>query len=415
MPKRKSPPLRAAERREIERGLDAGGSVRSIAASIGRCPSTVAREVRANRVPANPALRARPEELPAPDCPRLQGSPGVCNACPRLRGGPCGHRRWVYRAGAAAVESDRRRRESREGIDMEPSLAREALALVGDGVRRGMSPYEISATMPERCRVSPGTIYGWVERGYAGACNLHLQRKVSFKPRKRRAKGAARPRRPEARSHAAFLALGEEECASAWEMDSLVGFASDRRRLLTLYSRPSKLQLALPLDGGSCGAVRDALGRLRGLAPGAFGRVFGLVLTDNGPEFSDWDALGGIFGEPAGGAPRLFYCDPLASGQKGGCEKNHTELRRVLAKGLFSFDLLVEADLSLAMSHVNSAPRRSLMGLSPIEVFLAATGPDGAALLGALGVERVPPSGLLLRPSLLNEGRAARGAPPLPL
>ena len=113
MPKRKSPPLRAAERREIERGLDAGGSVRSIAASIGRCPSTVAREVRANRAPANPALRARPEELPAPDCPRLQGSPGVCNACPRLRGGPCGHRRWVYRAGAAAVESDRRRRESR--------------------------------------------------------------------------------------------------------------------------------------------------------------------------------------------------------------------------------------------------------------------------------------------------------------
>jgi len=361
MAKRKSPPLRASERREIEKGLDAGDGVRKIAAAIGRHPSTVAREVRANRSPASLAERRRPEELPEPDCPGLQGSPGVCNACPKLRQGHCGHRRWVYRASRAGALSDARRSESREGIDMEPGAAEEALALVADGLARGMSPYEISATMPEGARVCPQTIYGWVERGYAGTCNLQLQRKVKFRPRKKGPRGRA-PRRPESRSHAAFEALGEDERASAWEMDTLLGLSSDRKRVLTLHSRALRLQLALLLPGGSCSAVRDALGRLRGRCPGAFARAFpGPVLTDNGSEFSDWDGLGELFGEAPGGPPALFYCDPMASHQKGGCEKNHTELRRVLRKGLFSFDLLVEADLALAMSHVNSAPRRSLM------------------------------------------------------
>lgn len=81
----------------------------------------------------------------------------------------------------------------------------------------------------------------------------------------------------------------------------------------------------------------------------------------------------------------------------------------MLAKGLFSFDLLREADLSLVMSHVNSAPRRSLMGMAPIDVFLAAYGDDGREPLDALGVEKVGPRELLLRPSLIDAGRRARG------
>ena len=95
------------------------------------------------------------------------------------------------------------------------------------------------------------------------------------------------------------------------------------------------------------------------------------MLTDNGSEFSDWDGLGALFGEERGAgseggpAPRLSCCDPMRSGQKGGCEKNHTEVRRVLAKGLLSFDLLREADLSPAVSHADPAPRRSLMGMAP--------------------------------------------------
>lgn len=153
---------------------------------------------------------------------------------------------------------------------------------------------------------------------------------------------------------------------------------------------------------------------LRGAAPAAFARAFANpVLTDNGPEFSDWDGLGEVFGEGPGSGPRLFFCDPLRSGQKGACEKAHVELRRVLRKGLFSFDLLRPADLALAMSHVNSSPRPSLMGMSPLRVFRAALGEDADALLDALGVEEVPAGELLLKPELINRGRAERGEGPI--
>ena len=48
-PKRRSPRvLSLAEREEISRGLAAGRSIRSIAASLGRAPSTVSREINRN-------------------------------------------------------------------------------------------------------------------------------------------------------------------------------------------------------------------------------------------------------------------------------------------------------------------------------------------------------------------------------
>ncbi len=174
--------------------------------------------------------------------------------------------------------------------------------------------------------------------------------------------------------------------------------------------KPRKRRAAPPLPSGSCGAVKGAPGALRGCAPGAFPRVFpGPVLTDNGSGSSDRDGIGAIFGEEPGEAPRLHCCDPMSPGQKGGCEKNHTELRQVLGKGAFSFDLLAPADLSLAMSHANSNPRKSLCGMSPVRAFLSAYGDDGAALPGALGVCEGGPASCCSGPSSSTRG-ASRGA-----
>ena len=60
------------------------------------------------------------------------------------------------------------------------------------------------------------------------------------------------------RSHAAFLALGEDACAAAWEMDTVEGAREDSACLLTLLHRPSRLQLALPLAEKTAGCVADA-------------------------------------------------------------------------------------------------------------------------------------------------------------
>lgn len=401
----------AGERMRIEEGLGANESLRSIAAAIGRAASSVSREVLANR--DHKRLKDRGEPVDAQGCPRLERAPWVCNGCPKRHGNSsCYRRRVAYDARRAEALSALRRSESRAGIDMEPERAERALAQVRDAVSRGLSPYQAAASMDEDVRVSPATIYDWIGRGYGGCSDLMLERKVKFKKRRRSAPGAA-PRRPERRSHQAFLALPEDERGGCWEMDTVVGRASDRCRLLTLHHRPTRLQLYLPMADGTCSEVKADLADLRACAGEAlWAPCFRLVLTDNGAEFSDWGGIGRVLGEREGEPPRPYYCDPMRSDQKGACEKNHTELRAVLPKGR-SLEGLTLGDRCAAMSHVNSAPRLSLAGLSPLRAFRAAYGAEGDALLAALGVEELPAGLILLKPALVDRERARRGEPPL--
>ena len=66
-------------------------------------------------------------------------------------------------------------------------------------------------------------------------------------------------------------------------MDTVEGAREDSACLLTPPHRPSRLQLALPLEEKTAGCVAGALEGVRAV-PGADGtrRVFRAVLTDNG-------------------------------------------------------------------------------------------------------------------------------------
>ena len=142
-------------------------------------------------------------------------------------------------------------------------------------------------------------------------------------------------------------------------------------------------------------------------------RCYGIHLTDNGAEFSDEGAIAALIGEEPG-ETRLFYCDPRRSDQKGACERNHVEIRKLLPKGRgLRFDRLVPADLSLAMSHVNSEPRGALGFATPARAFRAMLGDDAAARLEAYGIEDVPIDELDLTPGLIARARAERGDAPL--
>lgn len=187
-------------------------------------------------------------------------------------------------------------------------------------------------------------------------------------------------------------------------MDSVLGARGDSARVLTLLHRPTRFQLALPLADGTRSEV---LAALRGLSaplggPAGARRVFGLALTDNGPEFSDEGAIASLLGERPG-ETRLFYCDPRRADQKGACERNHVELRKLLPKGA-SMEGLTAAGLAEAMSMLNSEPRPALGGALPIRLFRAALGEDAEALLAALGVREVPYGELLMSPAAV--GRA---------
>lgn len=445
--------LSLRERKEIEEGLNRGDSFRAIARLIGRSPSTISREVRENRHvrsfrPRKGVCRDRAwckrvgvcaeclrdgafcvgcDVRDCRDfcatyaaqiaCGVLTRAPWVCNGCRKNRYGCHRGNRYVYEAQVARKASDERRSDSRRGIDMEPERAEMALAHIKDGVRRGLSPYEISILYEDVAGVHRSTIYRWVDAGYGGLTNLELERKVGFRPRKRKAARKSTSHTPK-RSHDEFLKLPEELRASRTELDCVLGRNIDTQAVMTLYNRPSHLQLALLLEEHDCANVKKELANLRSVMPKDMReRLMRVVLTDNGEEFADEDGIGSIIGERIEDGElevHLYYCDPRQSQQKGGCEKNHTEIRQILEKGLLVFDELTEADMAVLMSHANSNPRESLGGKTPIQMLRFVYGEDEAsALLDALGIEEIGRDELMLKPEVLDIEREKRGEPPL--
>ena len=401
------------ERNTVERMLDRNRSAREIAAELGRSPSTVTREVAAHRYVTAPRSRygePAPADLSGA-CPRLSAWPRCCNGCSHRRGYGCSRRpRVFYSARRAQEAADAELSASRSGIDETEEGAAAKLAAIRDGLARGLSPQQIAATTPG---LSASTVYRWVDAGYDGMTNMELRRKVGYRPRSRRAPKRATSHSAR-RSHASFLALGEDACAAAWEMDTVEGSRGDSARLLTLLHRPSRFQLALPLPDGTCASVLAALSSLRGvLGEDGARRAFGAVLTDNGSEFADEGAIAALLGE-RDGETRLFYCDPRQSQQKGACEKNHVEIRKLLPKGAGArFDRLTAADCALLMSQVNSEPRGALGFLTPARMLRMALGEDASALMDAFGIEELAPGELDLTPGCIERARAARGEGPL--
>ena len=350
-------------------------------------------------------------------CDILTRAPWVCNACSKNRYGCNRANRHVYYACVAHKTSLERRSDARKGIDMPKEKAEVALSCIKDGISRGLSPYEISVLYEDAVGVHRSTIYRWVDAGYGGLTNLELERKVGFKPRDKKAKRTSTSHSKK-RSHEEFLKLAKELQESRSELDCVVGKNTNRQAVLTLYNLPSHLQLALLLDAHDCANVKKELKNVKSVMPARMHDAWTRVtLTDNGEEFSDEAGIGELLGENAAGGElevHLYYCDPRQSQQKGGCEKNHTEIRQLLEKGMFSFDEFTRADMRVIMSHINSNPRASLGGKSPIEMLRFVFGDkDADALLDAFGIREVPRDELVLKPKILDIERAKRNEPPL--
>ena len=103
-----------------------------------------------------------------------------------------------------------------------------------------------------------------------------------------------------------------------------------------------------------------------------------MILTDNGTEFSDPEA---IKFEPETGELRshVFFCHPYASYEKPHCERNHEYIRYFSPKGTV-FDFFNQELVNLMMSHINSTKRPSVKG-TPYDFMILAFGKDVLDLL----------------------------------
>ena len=180
------------------------------------------------------------------------------------------------------------------------------------------------------------------------------------------------------------------------QLDSVEGIKGGSL-LLTIHFVLPKLQLAFLRDANDSKSVTDifdALYKLLGFEN--FTKILPICLADNGTEFSDHF---GIEADSDGVIrSRLFYCDPSSPSQKGACENNHEFIRRIIPK---STDLgqHTQSQIDIMMDHINSYGRPELGDKSPYEMFEFYYGKE---ILDLLGVHKIVPNEIILKPELLK-------------
>jgi len=438
--------LRIKEREMIEDGLNAKKPVSSIAREIGISTGTVTREIDRNRrddgfrkkstagwgndsvcihrkvcevtglckrcsepkarrcatCPKGKCSIACCERFEEEVCAQISGSPHVCNGC--ALGGGCRLHRFRYSAKDAQVSADARRREAREGIDVSPKDLKESESIIRAGIKNGQGIDHIFNAHKGELAFSKSSFYRHVRAGAVSILPIELRKAVKYKPRNKDT-GHTRTNIPAevllGRTYADFLELPDHERERVVECDCVEGPADEDHALLTLHFKALHFQIAMKLEVKDTAHVLKCFEWLHAILEDGFGDYFGILIFDRGSEFSnvlDIEAL-------SEGNIKTFFCDPQRSNQKAAAEKNHVEIRKVIAKGasLAKIDMWV---LSEVMSHVNSSLRCSLFGKSPMELAMSVL---PRKLLKHLGYRLVAPDDVTLLPKLLDSIRRPSG------
>ncbi len=392
----------------------------AIARSIGKPPRTVAREIKLHRERRDEPRYGRvnnrcihrgccPDwKTCAPSCcsryqeevcPRIVSAPFVCNGCAELN--RCPLVRYLYNAKKADRQYHLTLRKSRQGANIQPEELQWLDKLVSPGVSKGQSIHHTVLAKRSQLPVCERTIYRYFMAGNMfTALRGDLRRACLLKPRKGKKKEHkldTKCRQGRAYSDYAAYMQGHP-CASVVQMDTVIGRIGGKCLLTLHFERPC-LQLALLLPDKTAKSVNDAIRGLREkIGSVAFSRLFEVILTDNGTEFSD--PLKIEFDDKGKPVSHIFYCDPYNTNQKSKCERNHEFIRMVLPKGR-SFDTLTQEDIDTMMSHINGYARPGLNDARPVDVFDEMF---GERLRIQLGIRKIAPSQIILKPALLKNG-----------
>ncbi len=432
MPERKGAHLNMDDRYQIDDMLRRGFSFREIAKRLNVSPTTISNEVKKNRIRKLPPhimferskrciyykgctrrgvcgscktpdklckdcvdedCYARCASFETKKCPRLDKPPYVCDFCYRRQF--CDFGKAFYHASKAQAKHDQRASCTHAGITCRPTELKEMVEKVRALLAQGHSLEAIWAIHGQEFPISVRTFYSYMDKGVMGLANIELPKKIRYRQRKRPMRG---PRMElTGRTYADWEALTEMERMLTVQMDCIEGVRSDKKAVLSLYFSRLMFQLYILLESKTQESVILAIDFLEECLGDAFSDVFGILLADRGSEFLDFEGIEGSI-DGLGRRCRIFYCDPMKPSQKGACEKNHVEYRKIVPKGT-SIDGFEQSDISLVCSHVNSYPRAA-RGQTPIKLAKAAL---PACLLESLGVEEIAPDNVIMTPELIAQ------------
>jgi IS30 family transposase len=423
--------LTSFDRLEIEEWLKKGVSIKKIATRLGKSTSTISREIRKHSTPSNKSGMSRipnrciqrhccsirqlcedkadcikicrscnlcntkclyfEEEV----CSKLDFPPYVCNGCTNEH--RCTLRKLYYTSKRAHKSYREILVQSRQGANISEKELLQLDRLVSPLIKQGQSVHHIAVHNSDEFTISEKTLYRYVNGGLLAARNIDMPRVVRFKPRRSKpVEHKVDPKCRIGRTYQDFQSvMNQKNTPAVVEMDSVIGVKGGKV-LLTLAFRSCDLSLAFLREQNTSRSVIDVFNDLYPLfGQELFCRLFPLLLTDNGSEFSNPRAL--EFAADGNRRTSIFYCDPRASYQKPHVELSHEYIRRILPKGS-SFDHLTQTDINLMMSHINSYSREKWGDRSPFELFGFLY---GSQTLERLGITRIPPNEIILKPYLL--------------
>jgi IS30 family transposase len=317
--------LTVEEREEIQRGLWAKESIRSIAKRLGRSHTSISREIKRN--------------LPRVYNPRL----------------------------AEARAQERRTERGRHD-----RLKNEAMrAYVVAELKKGLSPEQISgrAKLEGIGEISHEAIYQYVYAqvhrrgyGYVKPGREDLRPYLARRHKRRAVMGGRkgeRVLRPDGKSiDVRPLIASRRTRIGDWEGDSIES-KNHKPGLNSLVDRKTGLLLLTKLAGKSSAATRAVVTtRLSGLTAHT-------LTLDNGPENQRWQEL-----EEAAGVS-VYYAHPYCSGERGTNENTNGLVRRFFPKGTDFSHVSVE-EIARVEYALNMRPRKRHGYRTPLEVWSGA-------------------------------------------
>ena len=316
--------LTLAEREEISRGVVAGQSFRSVAASLGRAPSTISREIRRN-----------------------------------------GGRRH-YRANKADQAAwDRAHRPKTCKLVENHALAR----IVASKLKQRWSPEQIAGwlkkTYPEDedYQVSHEIIYRSLYVQARGALKKELIKHLRTQRTMRRSRHGNKSGEGQwqikdmVRISERPASVEDRAVPGHWEGDLIVG--SNDSYLATLVERHTRYVMLAKVNGKDTKTVINALIKQSKKLPR---ELYKSLTWDRGKELSDHKRFS------LATDIDVYFCDPQSPWQRGSNENTNGLLRQYFPKGT---DLSVHSQkhLNNVACELNNRPRKTLEFCSPAEKF----------------------------------------------
>lgn len=415
--------LTVQERIIIEKVIENGSTKAAIALTIGKDKSTVGKEIKKHRelvhkssYKINCANMKNCSHNHVCDncadfkpftCNRRDRSPGACNGCSKYT--HCRYDKYRYKADFSHKKYREDLVDSRTGINMSYEECKAMADIIVPLIKAGHSPYQIVTNHPE-LNISEKTLYNYIENGIFrefGLLDIDLRiktkrkitKKASNKYKKREDKKYLN-----GRTYDDFINYtAENKNLSVVEMDTVYNNGSTGPFMQTFKFLDYSFMFIVYQEEKTAKSMVEGVDLLEKiLGEDLFSEEVAIIKTDRGSEFCD--AEGFEKEENESRRTRIFYCDPMASGQKGSLENNHKEIRYICPKenDLKDLGLNSQEKANLIVSHINSQSKEHLKGKSPLEV-MEFMNPALYQKFKDFGIERINKDNIVLKPYLLKD------------